>query len=440
MAYTTNEPVKVNVQFYDIADGVTRITGKVLSDLRNLSLSLNGDIDKTSLVSMTERAGASAGEYIIEFTPPCAGQYILIYTEPTGTAGYNQRYVFNILEDTTAAHPVAPYLVGNTVNVNLKLYSYSDGVTPVTGKVLANLRNLSLALNGTTDKTSLVTMSERTGAYAGEYIISFTPDAAGHYSLIFTEPVGTAGYNQRFTFEVFTESTTALALPCIYDQVVSMLQDDASDLEADDINKSINCAILTVFSIFVPKYYTHTMSGDGTTSKVYYGSLSHYIENLTQILNVEYPVAQSPPVYLVEGTDWWTARDSTGLYIGLYSIPATGESLYIHYSGLHSADGSTLDAFDCKRVSFLATAFCLEKLACYYLQHSNSTIGGASADYQSRSDMCARRAKEYMALFYSFFGGLNKDGTIPTAPACARVEIDVKRSTGDTLTRFTHGT
>lgn len=91
---------------------------------------------------------------------------------------------------------------GDTVVVNVRLRNDADTAV-VTGKALSDLVGASLKFDGSTDKTSRLSMSE-IGA-TGEYTISFTPDAAGHWSLIFREPAGTLGQYHRDSWDVLLE-------------------------------------------------------------------------------------------------------------------------------------------------------------------------------------------------------------------------------------------
>ena len=329
------------------------------------------------------------------------------------------------------------YTLGDTVTAN---YMFYDATTeaPATGYLEADLQNVSLMLNGTTDKTSLLSMAEV--GVTGEYVISFTPDAAGHYSLIFTEPVGTFAYNQRATWEVYPTGTTIGAGTVLYDMVVSHLQDDAGILATGDLNEAVNSAILNVYSQLNPYERLYTYTGDGSAQRIYLSVLTYWNDGFSTVNSIEYPLASNPPTYLNRSTDWWYGHDATGKYVGINVVIASAVEAYLIYNGVHDADGTSLSDIGKRQVSFLAAGFALEKIAAYYLQHKNSLMGDASVEYDSRSDQAARRAKEYMALFYSFFGGDGKSLSAGIGPAFVRVPVDLQTDSNRPVSsRLTHG-
>lgn len=329
------------------------------------------------------------------------------------------------------------YVLGDTVTAN---YMFYDAVTalPDTGYVYADLQNVSLMLNGTTDKSSLLSMAEI--GLTGEYVISFTPDVIGHYSLIFTEPSGTYEYHQKGTWEIYTAATGVVVITALYDMVVSHLQDDAGILDSDDVNEAITSAILNVYSHLNPYERLYTYTGDGSAQRIYLSALTSWMDGFSTVESVEYPLAANPPTYLQRGDDWWYGQDATGKYIGINVVIESAVEAYFIYNGLHDADGDSLSDIGKRQVAFLAAGFALEKVGAYYLQHRNSYAGDASVEFDSRSDQASRRARDYMALFYSFFGGDGKSLSAGTGPAFVRVQADLKVDPNRPVSsRLTHG-
>lgn len=324
--------------------------------------------------------------------------------------------------------------VGETVYYNFKLWTDADDGTPFTGAVLADLGNLSFKLNGSTDKSSLLTLTEI--GSTGEYFLTYVPDVLGHYSLIYDEPSGSLGYHVREAWDVLNAEAGVEVITTLYDTVVSMVQGPAP-LASGDINESIQSAIV-VFSNLDPVLATATGTGDDTTREYAVTVFSSWVEGFSSIHTIEWPIQQVPRTLLHEGDDWdWVRIGSTRILTMQYA-PASGDVGYITYTTLHAVDGSDLTEWDKKRVSYLAAGFCLEKMAAHWLREGNAALGAALADFRSRSDQAAARARDYIGLFYSFFGGNGKDLSAGSVPVLVRTTINVERPSKDFRPRLTH--
>jgi hypothetical protein len=310
------------------------------------------------------------------------------------------------------------YQVGTAIYEHYQFLSATDE-TPVTGLELADLVGVSFLLNFATDKSALLTMTEI--GTTGEYVIAFTPNAEGHYSLIFTEPVGTLGYHQKATYEVFLATAIpVLPVTALDDMVKSHIKDVGGVLLDTDRAEAIASAIIAVYSVFVPREInTPYVASDPAekTSFVDVAGLANWLDGFSEILDIENPIGEAPSV-MFDTDDYY--MDSLGLQ---FVNPLIG-SYNIVYTCLHSNDGSTLSELGKRQVSYLAAGFCLEKMAAYYTQHKNTKMGDATAEFRTRSDEAASRAREYMAMFYSFFGGNGRDIAVGVSPAFFRVKLD----------------
>lgn len=89
--------------------------------------------------------------------------------------------------------------LGDIVYEHYVFYASSTDL-PLSGLVLADLVDLFFMRDVDTDVSNLLSMTEI--GVTGEYVIQFTPDAIGIYSLMFTEPAGTYEDHQKAVYEV----------------------------------------------------------------------------------------------------------------------------------------------------------------------------------------------------------------------------------------------
>lgn len=287
----------------------------------------------------------------------------------------------------------------------------------VTGKVIGDFRSVMLRRDGTVDNTSLLSLVE---VGAGEYYMQFTPVVAGHYTLLFTDPVGTLEYLRSNVFEVYSSSAPpASVISSLYDIVVSNIK-QVDPLTIADINDAISAAIIGMFSTLSPLQTFATVVGDGTTTDVNMIGKTGFVAGYSEVSGAEYPVGDVPPSFLVDGSDY-TIISSNGEYLVRFSEALeSAENYRINFNGLHAADGSDLNNYEIRQVSYLASGFALEKLAAYYLAQKNTVIGDAVAEFRSRSDEASARAREYFGLFYAFFGGDGKSISPNSKPVLLR--------------------
>lgn len=307
--------------------------------------------------------------------------------------------------------------VGVPINEHYIFYSSTDE-TPVSGLTLADLLGVSFMLNFAVDKSSLLSMTEI--GTTGEYVIAFIPDEEGHYSLLFTEPIGTLGYHQKATFEVLSASTPPVPVTALDDMVKSHIKDVGGILTDTDRAEAIASAIVAVYSNFVPREVVevHTSTDPSEqTSFIDETTLTGWVADFSDIIDIENPVGDVPST-MFDRDNYY--ENSLGLQ---FLTPLIG-SYKVFFTTIHANDGSTLSELGKRQVSYLAAGFCLEKMAAYYTQHKNSKLGDASAEFRTRSDECASRAREYMAMFYAFFGGNGRDTSAGVAPAFYRVKLD----------------
>ena len=309
------------------------------------------------------------------------------------------------------------YQVGTVIYAHYQFLADTDE-TPVTGLALEDLVGVSFLLNFATDKSNLLPMTEI--GTTGEYVIAFTPDAEGHYSLIFTEPVGTLGYHQKATFEVLSATEIPTPITALDDMVKSHIKDVGGILTDTDRAEAIASAIIAVYSILAPRELKTPYTASDPAEQTYFidvTALANWLKGFSDVIDIENPIGEEPNI-MFSHDDYY--MDSLGLQ---FVNPLIG-SYNIIYTCLHSNDGSTLSELGKRQVSYLAAGFCLEKMAAYYTQHKNTKMGDATAEFRTRSDEAASRAREYMAMFYSFFGGNGRDISVGVSPAFYRVRLD----------------
>lgn len=301
----------------------------------------------------------------------------------------------------------------------------------VIGKVIGNFRGVMLRRDGTVDCSSLLSLNE---VGAGEYYFKFIPVVAGHYTLLFTDPIGTLEYQRSNVFEVVnSDIPPTAAISSLYDIVVSNIKQIAP-LAAEDINDAIAAAIVGMFSTISPKMKAVTITGTGL-SDVNMSVQTSFLLGFSELKSIEYPMGDVPPTLLFEDVDYSIIR-SYSEYTVHFLEEMTTENFRFVYTVLHAADGSDLNAYELRQVSYLAAGFALEKIASFYLKHTQTSVGDAAAEFRSRSDEAAARSREYFGLFYAFFGGDGKSISPTNKPVLLRVQPQEPVATAKF--RFTH--
>jgi hypothetical protein len=222
--------------------------------------------------------------------------------------------------------------------------------------------------------------------------------------------------------------------------IMSKIQDTASKLDESQILDGLQAAV-NEYSTTNPREKIATVTGDGVA--VTFALPADFIEGLSGINAIEYPVDKQAPEYLDANEDYGLYRDpATGvLKLRFFSLVlGSGVKAYVTYtrdhhvlaaapSGETSAD--TVPRTDRDAVACLAASNCCLMLAAYYAQTSDPTIGADAVDYQAKSETYLKlaeiRRKEYNQAL-----GL-ADGTMA---ASARLDLDQNMQWG--YDRFFH--
>lgn len=143
---------------------------------------------------------------------------------------------------------------------------------------------------------------------------------------------------------------------------------------------------------------------------------------------VEYPLDQVPMATL-EAAE---LHQAAGWRIVL-AEPLSGETVRLHYTAPHAADGSTVPAHHINAVACWAAAELCRQLATQLGHDRDATIGAMGQQQGSQSGDMARRAKEWLAVYRVALGlpdpdkkGANTNGK----PAGAVVSWGARRVRG----------
>lgn len=181
-------------------------------------------------------------------------------------------------------------------------------------------------------------------------------------------------------------------------QVVLSIQDDANIIrpggtDYTTIDAKIQDAI-AIYSKDKPRKFSKQIAGDGT--KIY-DLPAEWVEELSRIVEIEYPAGEDPPLIIAEET-YSLYRDPTdGLKLRFLGYePSTGENFNLFFLTTHTVSDtvSTVYDGDFYPVCNLASSYCLRTLAAHYAQTSESSIGADAVAYRDKSKQYTELAKE----------------------------------------------
>jgi hypothetical protein len=212
--------------------------------------------------------------------------------------------------------------------------------------------------------------------------------------------------------------------------VEAKVQDTAGILSAMDYINAIAEAV-GLYSDDYPRERVTTITGNGVAMDFALPA------DATDVVSVEYPVAQQEPEYLDED-DWlvMTQPDDTQmLHLTALVLPNAAPARVL-YSAPHSVTATvdTVPLADRGAASNLAAAVCCRQLAAYYSQTSDSTIAADAVNYRTKN-------QEYLALARAYEEAYQR--AVTGGGRAASVSKDVEDvamfAQGSGVPRFYHG-
>lgn len=208
---------------------------------------------------------------------------------------------------------------------------------------------------------------------------------------------------------------------------------DDADLEAMR-EKSVEKAMLR-HSRYFPRRISEDITGNGTTDDYPLADFSHWYDDFSGILFVEYPVDAWPAPDVLDGDAWMTLQKPGGMYLRLIedTVPADAV-LRVMYTAPHlcHTDECTVADIHAEALTALAGHFFCRMLSVKYAHNSNSTIAADSVNHSSKFRDFGELADKLLAEYRAAFGiSENK-----TRPACLIADQDVQDSRG--FDRLTH--
>ena len=224
-----------------------------------------------------------------------------------------------------------------------------------------------------------------------------------------------------------------MALSDHRDAVVALVRDDADAISGDERDDAIARAVAR-YSVHRPRRVTEdVVVGVGSVVPIAAGA---YDPDVHQLLSVEYPVGELPPVYLEPGgvITRQTPVDAElaplgGSIVELValrgSIPV-GATARITRTASHdvSATADTVPARDREAVAAWAAALLLDELAARGAGMTDSTIAADAVDYGGAADRYRRLARAHRDRYYELLG---LDRAAESRPHAAGTHVSLGR-------------
>ena len=192
--------------------------------------------------------------------------------------------------------------------------------------------------------------------------------------------------------------------------VTAIVRDAGGKISSNDYARIIQAA-LTRYSNDRPDALVVDVRGNGSHD---YALPSGCNEGFSEVLSIEFPIGQVPPVFLNDAIDdaWTIYQSPTGKLLRLLYVEPTAAEQFRVAISIPRTDETILD-MDVDAFCNLAASFCLEELATFYTNTSDPTIMADSVNYRSKGQEFATRAKRLLQLYKEHLGIKDTDITLP---------------------------
>lgn len=185
-----------------------------------------------------------------------------------------------------------------------------------------------------------------------------------------------------------------------------LIQDDASFLDATDINSLIQNQAASHYTRHKPYLRKNDITGDGTYDYVIDNTnFPSWSDGFSEIKKVYYPAGeyQDPEDARIPREEFTIYETSSARYLRFTrTTPSGGKTIRVFYIAPHSVpDSGNTTIYDADLGPFynLAGSYCCFAIANKMAQSSESTIGADAVAYRNKSDVFAARAKNLMKAY-----------------------------------------
>lgn len=182
--------------------------------------------------------------------------------------------------------------------------------------------------------------------------------------------------------------------------VDSLVRDDAARITAEQRDAAIEQAVARL-SRDKPRELLAEVTG---ASGQRVATPAGWVPGESRLVNVEYPVGETPPAYLDAPTVYGKPDGSQELVL-VDALPAAS-TIRVRFTAPHKVDtqADTVPAADQWGVVALAASIICGQLASFYANQTDSTIAADGVDHKSKSELYAAREREYRAQAYTSWG------------------------------------
>jgi hypothetical protein len=215
--------------------------------------------------------------------------------------------------------------------------------------------------------------------------------------------------------------------------VSGLIQDVAGKLSVTSRNQAIAAAV-KLHSNNVParKFQVVTGASNGVVR-----TPTGWVHDVSEILQIEYPLGRRPPEYLQEDQFRVIPMPTGSAPYKIYltdSTPTASEPIGVRFTTPHTfgatASQNTIPDHHVDAVAHLAAHIACNQLAAFYSQSGDSGIQADSVNHQQKLPNYLQLAKAYVSHYMAFFK-ISEAGFVKAASVL--VDIDRKTSWGDDL-------
>jgi hypothetical protein len=190
--------------------------------------------------------------------------------------------------------------------------------------------------------------------------------------------------------------------------VIALVADDAGKLVNPTSYDVAITSALSIFSKHKPLLITESITGNATHD---YSLPSVWKDEFSYIQNIEYPVAEVPPVYLGEGSYIIYDNGTLKKLRLLEYSPAATETFLVTYSALRAI--TQIPDSDVQAFSFLSASICCEMLSAIYSNYNDSSISADGINQRDKPNTYRELAKSYKKIYMSLIGISETKTTTP---------------------------
>lgn len=205
------------------------------------------------------------------------------------------------------------------------------------------------------------------------------------------------------------------------DIIADLTQDTDSVLTSTVIGRALDLAVER-YSADKPRKVVEDFTASASSSRI--DPPAGFVPDTSELLALEYPVDEQPPVY-IRASEY---RTSLASYLDLEVTVTSGDSLRATYTLTHTLSDveDTIPLKHREAVANYAASLTCRQLSAHYAHDVDTTIGADSVDHQSKSDRFNRLANQYEGAYFESLG-IPKERS---QPAAEFVDLDLTLTGG----------